>query len=547
MTDRTLTDQRRRLTHRALSVGAMAAITLGTAFIVLSPFAHGNAAGGASVWLQTLDSCKQGLGGSVYRITDSSGSYNSTASTPAATPHSIASGSCPLQRGNCASKTTGCVQISGLPFPDTFTIRQIATPPSNPSNPQGYAPCNGGSACQWEVVNLTINAAGQASAVTTDVEPDGTRALYPSSGTAAGTAADPMVYHDFGLGTGSCDGDGDADDHLTGSPSSHCGYPEAQEATACQPFPWSCSLTGPPPVQATHFSLSSPSAPQAGSAFTETVIALDKNNNPVTSYAGSVNLQWSGPSSAPNGTAPRYPADPISFKKGVATVSVVLYDAQATALGVSDGSISGTSPGFAVAPAGASQLTGSVPGNQTAGNAFNVTVSALDPYMNVATSYAGGKSLAWSGPSKSPNGTAPAYPSSVSFSNGTGAASVTLYDAQTTALHMIDGAISGATAPFAVSPGAPAALSMQIPSSSTFNQPDSVTVNSFDAWGNAATNDNSTLSLSSSDLLASYPSSVSMSGGAASFSVTFRTPGQQTLTGSESGGPSTTGSTSVAL
>ena len=35
-------------------------------------------------------------------------------------------------------------------------------------------------------------------------------------------AVDPIVFHNFQLGNGSCDGDSDADDHLTGSPSVHC-------------------------------------------------------------------------------------------------------------------------------------------------------------------------------------------------------------------------------------------------------------------------------------------------------------------------------------
>src|SRR5207237_9275857 len=64
-----------------------------------------------------------------------------------------------------------------------------------------------------------------------------------------GTRPHPIVTHNFWLarpgynGASQCDGDSDADDHSTGSPSSHCQYlPETAEASACQPYPWSCTL-----------------------------------------------------------------------------------------------------------------------------------------------------------------------------------------------------------------------------------------------------------------------------------------------------------------
>ena len=52
----------------------------------------------------------------------------------------------------------------------------------------------------------------------------------------------------------------------------------------------------------------------------------------------------------------------------------------------------------------------STPGTQTAGTAFNVTITATDAYGNAATNYAGAQTVTFTGPSNSPNGTAPAYP-----------------------------------------------------------------------------------------------------------------------------------------
>ncbi|HEY7416128.1 MAG TPA: hypothetical protein VH593_13120, partial [Ktedonobacteraceae bacterium] len=81
---------------------------------------------------------------------------------------------------------------------------------------------NGGSACRSENAAFTINSSGIVSGMTTNIFPDGKSTTYPSSGQARGTQSDPIVFHNFMLGNGSCDGDHDADDHLTGSPSSHC-------------------------------------------------------------------------------------------------------------------------------------------------------------------------------------------------------------------------------------------------------------------------------------------------------------------------------------
>jgi hypothetical protein len=202
-----------------------------------------------SFWLQTMDSCKQALGGADYEL--SGGGVTLTVSTPADRPHVVAPASgCPLQQGDCVAATYGCVQFSNVP-PGVYKIVQRTTPPANATNPEGYAPCEGGSACQSEVADVTVAPNGAVTGTVTAVYPDGTVKTWPDNGGPySGATDDPLVIHDFGLGAGSCDGDGDADDHLTGSPSSHCGFPEAQEGTvACQPFPWSCQLKGYTPGQ----------------------------------------------------------------------------------------------------------------------------------------------------------------------------------------------------------------------------------------------------------------------------------------------------------
>ena len=78
----------------------------------------------------------------------------------------------------------------------------------------------------------------------------------------------------------------------------------------------------------------------------------------------------------------------------------------------------------------ASTFTLSNPGTQTAGTAFNETVTAYDAYGNVATGYTGSQPVTFTGPSNGPNGTAPSYPATVNFTAGVGTASITLVDAR---------------------------------------------------------------------------------------------------------------------
>ncbi len=222
-----------------------------------APLVAAGSSGSATVWLQTMDSCKQALGGAGYQVVGDGVDLRLT--TASATKQSLSSSTCPLQQGDCSSIRTGCLQIPNL-APGTYRIHELKTPKADTSNPEGYAACNGGSACQRQDVDLTVSSSGSASARVTNVYPDGTVAVYPSGRSGyAGTAKDPVVVHNFGLakpgsnGNAECDGDGDADDHSTGSPSGHCGYPEGQESSACQPFPWSCTLAPitPPPAPTT--------------------------------------------------------------------------------------------------------------------------------------------------------------------------------------------------------------------------------------------------------------------------------------------------------
>jgi hypothetical protein len=241
------------------------------------------------------------------------------------------------------------------------------------------------------------------------------------------------------------------------------------------------------PAAAASFSLPTPATQAAGGAFEATLTARDAYGNTASSYVGSKTIAFSGPSSSPNSTAPKYPAS-VSFSAGVGVASITLYKAESTTLTAKDGSISGSTSSFTVSPAGAASLSLPTPTSQTAGSAFAETLTALDAYGNTASGYAGSKTIAFSGPSSSPNSTTPKYPASVSFSAGVGTASITLYKAESTTLTAKDGSISGSTASFTVSPATAASLSLSAATTTpTAGEADNLTVTALDAYGNTAT------------------------------------------------------------
>ncbi|HEX3606442.1 MAG TPA: DUF4214 domain-containing protein, partial [Candidatus Dormibacteraeota bacterium] len=294
-----------KLSGSKLTMGVMA-LVISAASVV---FAIGNGdrvvVGAAStpndVVVQTMDSCKTPQNGAKYTLTGAGGSFTSTPITGSSTG-SLSGPTCPVQQGSCSSTTKGCVVFHNVPAGD-YRLVQVAVPGPNATNPDGYAPCNSGSGCQWETADVTVNSDGSVFSQVTNMAPTGNARLFPLPNDPshakyyAGTVDDPIVFHDFGLakpGTlingaamPQCDGDGDADDWSTGTPGSNCQDPEASESSMCtnptqfttaaegaQPswsstnFPWQC-LTNPVATPAHLISavLSGPSSVSALSTF----------------------------------------------------------------------------------------------------------------------------------------------------------------------------------------------------------------------------------------------------------------------------------------
>jgi hypothetical protein len=258
-----------------------------------------------------------------------------------------------------------------------------------------------------------------------------------------------------------------------------------------------------------HFVLAATTTtPIAGAGDNLTITAEDVSNTTVTTYTGSHSLTFGGASNSPTGTHPTVTdssgtavnfgsATAISFASGVATVSsgangvMTLYKAETASITATDGVHgNGSGPSVTVAPAGASSFSVPTPATQTAGVAFSATLTALDAYGNTATGYTGAKTIVWSGPSNSPNGTAPSYPSaatSLTFSGGTATATgITLYDAQTTVLAATQGLISGTSGAFAVNAAGLNSFTVGKQGTQAAGTAFNAAVTALDQYGNAA-------------------------------------------------------------
>lgn len=271
---------------------------------------------------------------------------------------------------------------------------------------------------------------------------------------------------------------------------------------------------------ATHLVLTpATSTPTAGAADNLTITAQDASNNTVTSYAGERSLTFGGatttgafhPTVTDNsGTTTNFAvATNVRFANGVATVSgasngvMKLYKAETAKITVTDGTLNnGSGVSVTVGAATASSFTVPTPSTQSAGTAFNVTLTALDAYGNTATGYAGPRTIAFSGPAISPGGKPPSYTASLTFTGGvSSAASITLYNAAATTLTAQEGAIAGSSGSFIVNPASASSLSLAAATTSpSAGEADNLTITALDAYGNTAT---------------SYPSSKNLTFGGA--------------------------------
>jgi hypothetical protein len=303
-----------------------------------------------------------------------------------------------------------------------------------------------------------------------------------------------------------------------------------------------CVLSGcgggassPPPPVATHFSLTSANAtPTAGTAFNITITALDATGGTVTSYSGTVHLTSS------DGQAVLPASVPVTNGTGTGSVTLKTAGPQTVTATGAD-SITGTLSAIPVGPAAASQLTVSpATATATTGTPFSFTVTALDSFSNTATTYAGTVHFS------STDGSA-VLPGNSTLTKGTGTFSATLKTSGNQTIMATDtvtASIAGTS--FAISASGPAThFSFNAQAAASTRRAITIFVSALDASNNGAIGYNGTVHITSSDGTAILPANATLQTGSGSFQITLETPGNQTVTATDTVTPSIKGTSSA--
>jgi S-adenosylmethionine hydrolase len=220
------------------------------------------------------------------------------------------------------------------------------------------------------------------------------------------------------------------------------------------------------------------------------------------------------------------PATSVTITSGSSTVSFWYNDtvAGSPTLTVSSAGLTSATTVFVISPASLDHFTiTTVSSPQTAGVAFNISVTAVDHYGNTVTSYTGQNTLSDLSGTISPTATS-------SFSAGTWTGSLDITKAYSNDIITTFGSgKSGTTNQFSVESAALDHFTMSgYPSSVTTGQSFNITVTACDAFGNVVTGYTSQVYFTSSDAQAVLPYSSS-----SKYTFTSADNGSHTFTGFE--------------
>jgi hypothetical protein len=301
------------------------------------------------------------------------------------------------------------------------------------------------------------------------------------------------------------------------------------------------------PAATTHFLVAGPSqAPTAGAPFSITVTALDQFSNVTPGYAGTVHFSTSD--TQPGVALPSDYTFVPGTDNGSHTFSGVTLDTSgAQTVTVTDTTASPTIQGgtiVVVIPAAASHLAIMAPPTMGAGNTISITVTALDPFNNVAPTYRGQVHF-----TTSDKGFAVILPGDYTFTSGdsgvhtfTNLVSLDTSGNQTITGTDTNNALITGFATVAVSPSFVSHLALVAPANVIANLPFTVTVQARDRFENVVPTFLDTVSFSTTDtsLLKVLPASyqfLATDSGSHTFTngFTLITAGSQKITVSDTG------------
>jgi hypothetical protein len=230
----------------------------------------------------------------------------------------------------------------------------------------------------------------------------------------------------------------------------------ATESSSSVTTPVPLALTVTPGVATKYVLAAATTTPVAGVGDDLTITAQDAYGNTATAYTGSHSLVFSGAVASAGGNLPTVSdsagndlafgtATPIVFSAGVATASgdengeMTLYkSATAASVKATEGTITNTAVSVTPTAATAAKLVLTAATlTPVAAASDNLTTTAQDAYGNTATSYAGSKSITFSGATTSPSGTAPNVTNTAGTAINFGAATVLTFTSGATATRVL--------------------------------------------------------------------------------------------------------------
>jgi len=487
----------------------------------------------------------------------SSGDSGAPASYPATSPNVLAVGGTTLTlgTGNVWSSEVGWSGSGGGPSADesqpsyqTGVVTQTSTARANPDVAYDADPATGfavydsfpyqGTPIDWGQVGGTSAGAPQWAALLAIADQgralNGLPALDSTNPQQVMDIlyANPADFHDITSGTSTGNPQysaGPGYDYVTG-----LGTPIANLVVD--------SLN--PPLGPDTLVLTASAPETAGTPFSLTVTAERSNRTTDTGFTGTIHFTSSDLQAAlpPDFTFP--PAD-----GGTASFMVTLKTAGSQSITATDTTtppITGTLSGISVSPAAASGFVLSgLPSTTTAGEVQTLTVTAKDPYGNVATGYTGTVQFT----STDIHASLPPNYTFATGDHGVHPFTLALDTAGTQSVTVTDISSGFSATQTGIVVHAAAAERLMVtgfPLVDTAGAAGNVVVTAYDPYGNVAIGYTGTVSLTSSDPHAVLPSSFTFPGttGAHTFTVTLKTAGLQSITATDTTTSSITGTES---
>ena len=284
-----------------------------------------------------------------------------------------------------------------------------------------------------------------------------------------------------------------------------------------------------------HLTISSPATAAIGAAINVTITARDQFENATAGYTGTLHLTSTDAMAT-------LPAN-FAFTGVSKQVSVTLRTSGSQTIKVTDivnAGLTATTNNINVGPATA-KLVIAAATTAIAGSSLTFTVTAKDTLGNTVPGYTGTAHI-------TSTDTNAILPADATLTNGVGTFSITFRTATTVTISATDtvtSTIKGSSGGIVVS-AAPASLfTVTVPASIISGTAFYATVTAKDAYGNLAKGYTGSVHFTSTDSLAVLSANVTLTNGTKQVSVKLKTPGNQTVTATDTANTGITGTSSM--